>query len=72
MKKDFPDNVSFMKAEGLSQRIAQLIGCNNKLDTAIPGLTLYRWDEPTNPTSYIYIATKCLFNWSRSKESITR
>jgi hypothetical protein len=44
----------------LAERIARWTGENNRLTTAIPSLTLHRWETPTEPTSYMLPPSICL------------
>jgi AraC-like DNA-binding protein len=44
----------------LAQKIARLTEGVNSLTTAIPALTLYRWEAPTEPTSYVLEQSICL------------
>lgn len=44
----------------LAERIARWTGENNRLTTAIPSLTLHRWETPTEPTSYLLPPSICL------------
>lgn len=44
----------------LAKRIARWTGENNRLTTAIPSLTLHRWETPTEPTSYTLPPSLCL------------
>ncbi|MCB2192891.1 MAG: AraC family transcriptional regulator [Deltaproteobacteria bacterium] len=46
--------------EGLAQRIARWTEGVNSLITAIPALTLHRWEAPTEPTSYVLEQSICL------------
>lgn len=54
-----PDRLEVAQAE-LAERIARWTGENNQLTTAIPSLTLYRWETPTEPTSYLHPSSICL------------
>jgi AraC-like DNA-binding protein len=54
-----PDRVEIAQAE-LAERIARWTGENNQLTTAIPSLTLYCWETPTEPTSYLHPSSICL------------
>lgn len=53
------DRLEVAQAE-LATRIARWTGENNRLATAIPSLTLHRWETPTEPTSNILPASLCL------------
>lgn len=44
----------------LAKRIARWMRENNRLTTAIPSLTLHRWETPTEPTSYTLPPSLCL------------
>lgn len=46
--------------DGLRASIARLTRESDNLETAIPGLILYRRDEPTEPMSAMYPPTLCL------------
>jgi len=52
---------------GLAGRIARWTGHLNRLDTAIPGLTLHRWETPTEPTSYTLAPSICLIGQGRKR-----
>jgi hypothetical protein len=54
-----PDRLEAAQAE-LAERIARWTGGNNQLTTAIPSLTLHRWETPTEPTSYTLPPSLCL------------
>jgi len=59
--KQVTDRNSMVVAlEGLRQSIAQWTDKGDQLVTAIPGLSLYRRDEPTQPMSGIYEPSICL------------
>ena len=59
--KQVTDRNSMVVAlEGLGQSIAQWTDKGDQLVTAIPGLSLYRRDEPTQPMSGIYEPSICL------------
>jgi AraC-like DNA-binding protein len=51
----------------LSQLIADLTGQDTRLDTDIPGLSLHRWTEPTDPTSYMLAPSVCLIGQGRKR-----
>lgn len=51
----------------LSQLIAGLTGQDTRLDTDIPGLSLHRWTEPTDPTSYMLAPSVCLIGQGRKR-----
>jgi AraC-like DNA-binding protein len=44
----------------LAGRIVRWTGENNRLTTAIPSLTLHRWETPTEPKSYMLPPSICL------------
>lgn len=50
---------------GLAERIARWTEKLNRLDTEIPGLSLHRWDAPTEPTSYTLAPSVCLIGQGR-------
>ena len=59
--KQVTDRNSMVVAlEGLGQSIAQWTDKGDQLVTAIPGLSLYRRDEPTQPMSGMYEPSICL------------
>jgi len=59
--KQVTDRNSMVVAlEGLRQSIAQWTDKGDQLVTAIPGLSLYRRDEPTQPMSGMYEPSICL------------
>jgi len=51
-----------MEAElkALCEAIARWTGRADVFETAIPGLLLFRWDEPTEPTTSMYEASICV------------
>jgi len=51
----------------LARGIAQFAGSENRVDTAIPGLTLHRWETPTEPTSYMLAPSICLIGQGRKR-----
>lgn len=51
----------------LSERIARWTEGRNQLETAIPGLTLHRWETPTEPTSYTLPPSVCLIGQGRKR-----
>ncbi len=53
------DSLEVAHAE-LAKRIAKWMGDDNRLTTAIPSLTLHRWETPTEPTSYTLPPSICL------------
>lgn len=52
---------------GLAERIARWTGTLNRLDTEIQGLTLHRFDAPTEPTSYTLAPSVCLIGQGRKR-----
>lgn len=46
--------------EALARRTAAKVGDRVELKTAIPNFTLYRFDHPTKPTSYVLPPSVCL------------
>lgn len=51
----------------LARGIARFTGSENRVDTEIPGLTLHRWDTPTEPTSYMLAPSICLIGLGRKR-----
>lgn len=54
-----PEDLVIAQGE-LAKRIARSTEGLNNLTTAIPALTLYRWEAPTEPTSYVLEQSICL------------
>ncbi|WP_223163229.1 AraC family transcriptional regulator [Marinobacter salinexigens] len=54
------DNGPVGRALGLAAKIETLTAGEQRLDTAVKGLTLHRWDHPTDPTSYLLPPSICL------------
>ena len=52
---------------GLAQRIARWTEGRNRLDTPIHGLSLHRWETPTDPTSYMLPPSVCLIGQGRKR-----
>lgn len=52
---------------GLAGRIARWTAGKNRLDTPIQGLTLHRWENPTEPTSYMLPASICLIGQGKKR-----
>lgn len=46
--------------KGLGERISRLTARNNRLFTAIPALSLSRWEAPTELTNYMHEPSLCL------------
>lgn len=51
----------------LPERIARWTEGKNSLDTPIHGLTLHRWETPTEPTSYMLAPSICLIGQGRKR-----
>lgn len=51
----------------LAETIAQWTGSLNRLDTDIPGLSLHRFDAPTDPASYTLAPSVCLIGQGRKR-----
>ena len=51
----------------LSGLIASLIGQKARIDTDVPGLSLHRWTEATDPTSYMLAPSICLIGQGRKR-----
>ena len=49
------------------RRIAQWTEGKNRFDTSIRGLSLHRWDTPTEPTSYMLAPSICLIGQGRKR-----
>lgn len=58
---------SIASPSSLAQGIAQFTGSENRVDTDIPGLTLHRWETPTDPTSYMLAPSICLIGQGRKR-----
>lgn len=52
---------------GLAQKIAQWTEGKNRLDTSIKGLSLHRWEMPTEPTSYMLAPSICLIGQGQKR-----
>lgn len=52
---------------GLAQRIDRLTAGNHRLDTPIEGLSLHRWEGPTEPTSYMLAPSICLIGQGQKR-----
>lgn len=52
---------------GMAQRIARWTEGKNSLETSIRGLSLHRWDAPTEPTSYMLAPSICLIGQGRKR-----
>ena len=51
----------------LAEKIARWTKGKNSLDTSIPGLSLHRWETPTEPTSYMLAPSICLIGQGRKR-----
>jgi AraC-type transcriptional regulator N-terminus len=60
VKQAFENNSMEVALEALGKSIARWTEKGVQLMTAIPGLSLYRRDEPTQPTSYMQEPSICL------------
>jgi AraC-like DNA-binding protein len=60
VKQDIENNGMENALETLGQSIAQWTDKSDRIVTAIPGLTLYRRDEPSQPTSIMYEPRICV------------
>jgi AraC-like DNA-binding protein len=60
VKQAFEHNSMEVVLEALGKSIARWIDKHDRLMTAIPGLSLYRRDAPTQPTSYMQEPSICL------------
>ncbi len=54
-----------VRRDDLAGHIAHWTGALNRLDTAVPGLTLHRWTAPTEATSYVLPPSVCLIGQGR-------
>ncbi|WP_036300562.1 AraC family transcriptional regulator [Methylomarinum vadi] len=54
-------------AARMAERIARWTEGKNSLDTPIRGLSLHRWDAPTEPTSYMLAPSICLIGQGRKR-----
>lgn len=52
---------------GLADKIGDLMVGRNRLDTAVQGLSLHRWEHPTEPTSYMLAPSICLIGQGRKQ-----
>lgn len=52
---------------GLAGRIGRLTAGKNRLDSAIAGLSLHRWETPTEPTSYMLAPSICLIGQGKKR-----
>ena len=60
VKQAIENNSMEVALEALRQSIARWTDQDDHLETAIPGLSLYRRIEPTQPTSGMYEPSICL------------
>jgi AraC-like DNA-binding protein len=69
MDKAGIDKADDLRSErmSLADRIAQWTGGKNSIDTPVPGLSLYRWEVPTEPTSYMLPPSICLIGQGRKR-----
>jgi len=51
----------------LADRIARWTDGKERLDTSIKGLSLHRWETPTEPTSYMLAPSICLIGQGRKR-----
>ncbi len=51
----------------LAERIAQWTSGKNSAETSIQGLSLHRWETPTEPTSYMLPPSICLIGQGRKR-----
>jgi len=51
----------------LADRIARWTAGKNRFDTPIRGLSLHRWETPTEPTSYMLAPSICLIGQGRKR-----
>lgn len=51
----------------LAERIERFTAGKNRLDTDIKGLSLHRWEAPTEPTSYMLAPSICLIGQGRKR-----
>jgi hypothetical protein len=54
-------------AVSLAERIARWTEGKNRLDSAIQGLNLHRWEAPTEPTSYMLAPSICMIGQGRKR-----
>lgn len=54
-------------ASGLAQKIDRLTTGKNRLDTLVKGLSLHRWETPTEPTSYMLAPSVCLIGQGKKR-----
>lgn len=52
---------------GLAQRIERLTAGKERLDTDFKGLSLHRWETPTEPTSYMLAPSICLIGQGKKR-----
>jgi len=52
---------------GLADRIGRWTEGTNRLDTPVRGLSLHRWETPTEPTSYMLAPSICLIGQGRKR-----
>jgi len=54
-------------SDGLADGIARWTTGKNRFDTPIRGLSLHRWETPTEPTSYMLAPSICLIGQGRKR-----
>ncbi len=54
-------------ASALAERIERFTAGKNRIDTAVEGLSLHRWESPTEPTSYMLAPSICLIGQGRKR-----
>lgn len=59
--------IEVQKPLSLSEHIGSQIGGDQRLDTPVRGLSLHRWDKPTEPTSYMMSPSICLVGQGRKR-----
>ena len=55
------------EASDLAGRIERLTAGKERLDTDIKGLSLHRWENPTEPTSYMLAPSVCLIGQGKKR-----
>ena len=53
--------------DSLARRIAQWTEAKTRFDTSVHGLSLHRWETPTDPTSYMLAPSICLIGQGRKR-----
>ncbi|MEZ5443262.1 MAG: AraC family transcriptional regulator [Lysobacterales bacterium] len=67
MSASTPNSIQNDDATPLARRLDRWTQGTNRLDTAIPGLSLHRWEHPTEPTSYMLAPSVCLIGQGRKQ-----